>query len=70
MAITSFQEASNEVAVALFCHTYNCARYTSCIMINDGLYTATCYSTLNQLDVEKCEVPWGAMLCIIAHALL
>ena len=47
-AITSFQEASNELVVALFCHAYNCARYTSCIMINDGLhFTAICYSTLN-----------------------
>ena len=69
--ITSFQEASNEVVVALFCHAYNCARYTSCIMINDGLhFTATYYSTSNQLDVGKCEVPWGAMLYIIAHTLL
>ena len=58
MAITSFQEASNEVAVALFCNAYNCARYTSCIVINDRLhFTATCYSTLNQLDIEKLKVP-------------
>ena len=71
MVITSFWEASNEVAVALFCHAYNCARYTSCIVINGGLhFTATCYSTSYQLDVEEREVPWGAMLYIIAHTLL
>ena len=71
MVITSFQEASNEVAVANFCNAYNFARYTSCIMINDGLhFTATCYSTLNQLDVEEREVPWDAILYIIAHTLL
>ena len=65
--ITSFQEASNEVAVALFCHAYNCARYTSCISINDGLhFTATCYSTSNQLDVEKHALGCNA-LYIIAH---
>ena len=71
MTIKSFQEASNEVAVALFCHAYNCPRYTSCISINDGLhFTATRYSTSNQLDVEKREVPWSAMVYIIAHTLL
>ena len=38
MAITNFQEASNEVAVTLFCHAYNCTRYTSFTMINDGFH--------------------------------
>ena len=74
MAITSFQEASNEVVVSLFCHAYNCVRYTSCIMIN-MMASLYCYLLFNvesiQLDVEECEVPWGTMLYIIvAHTLL
>ena len=55
------------MAVALFCHAYNCARYTSCIMINDGFhFTATNVESI----IEEHEVPWDAMLYIITHTLL